>query len=94
MQDTTIVRKNSNIVARVIGDEMILVPVYRTSEEINCIYTLNKPAARVWEMFDGKKPVSKIRQQILREFATTPKEVDKELAKLLKDLKEITAIVT
>jgi hypothetical protein len=92
MQDTMVIRKNSNIVTRVIGDEMILVPVYKSSEEINSIYTLNKPAARVWEMFDGKKPLSRIKQQLLSEFDATAKEVDRELGGLLKDLKEIKAI--
>jgi hypothetical protein len=92
MQDNAVVRKNSNLVTRVIGDERILVPIYKTSEEINCIYTLNKVASRVWEMFDGKKSLSEIKKQVLKEFATTPQEADKELEKLLKDLKEIKAI--
>ena len=93
MQENTVVRKNPNMVNRMIGDERILVPIYKTSEEINCIYTLNKVAARVWEMFDGKKSLSEIKKQVLKEFATTPQEADKELEKLLKDLKEIKAIV-
>jgi len=93
MQNNTIVRKNSNMVTRVIGDETILVPVYKSSEEINCIYTLNKVASRVWEMFDGKRSISRIKQQALKEFNTTPAEVDKELEKLLKDLKEIKAVM-
>ena len=79
--------------SRVIGDEMILVPVYKSSDEINCIYTLNKVAARVWEMFDGKKALGAIKKQVLKEFVTTPQEMEKELKKLLKDLQEIKAIV-
>ena len=92
MDDTAILSKNPNIVTRVIGEEMILLPVYKTSDEINCIYTLNKVAARVWEMFDGKKTLKKIKEQALKEFDATPAEVDKEMAGLLKDLQEIQAI--
>lgn len=92
MQAGTVVRKNPDIVTRLIGDERILVPIYKTSEEINCIYTLNKVAARVWEIFDGKRTLSQIKKTILEEFAASPKEVDKELGKLLKDLREIKAI--
>jgi hypothetical protein len=93
MQDKVVIRKNPNIVTRMIGDEMILVPIYKTSDEINCIYTLNKVAALVWEMFDGRKALAAIKQQALREFDATPIEVDKELEKLLKDLKEIKAVL-
>jgi len=92
MDDTIILSKNPNIVTRVIGEEMILLPIYKTSDEINCIYTLNKVAARVWEMFDGKKTLKKIKEQALKEFDTTPAEVDKEMAGLLKDLQEIQAV--
>lgn len=92
MQKNTIVRKNSNMVTRVIGDETILVPIYKTSDEIDCIYTLNKVASRVWEMFDGKKVISEIKEQVLEEFDTAPKEVNNQMQKLLKDLKQIKAI--
>ncbi len=94
MKETLVLRKNSDMVTRVIDDETILLPIYKTSDEINCIYTLNKVASRVWEMFDGKKTVGEIKKQLLREFDTTPKEVDKKIQELLKDLKEIKAIVT
>jgi len=93
MAENIVLRRNPNMVTRIIGDETILVPVYKSSEEINCIYTLNKVASRVWEMFDGKRPLSGIKHQVLKEFNTTPAEADKELEKLLKDLKEIKAVI-
>ena len=81
------------MVTRVIDDETILVPIYKTSEEISCIYTLNKVASRVWEMIDGKRTLSEIKENILRDFDTTPKEIDEKMDNLLKDLTEIKAIV-
>lgn len=92
MQKTAALRKNANMVTRVIDDETILMPIYKTSDEINCIYTLNKVASRIWELIDGKKTLSDLRSEILNEFDTTPGEVDKEMEKFLKDLKEIKAI--
>jgi hypothetical protein len=68
------------------------MPIYRTSEEINCIYTLNQSAARVWELVDGKRSLGKIKQALLKEFDVSEKEVDRELCKLLKDLEEIKAV--
>ncbi len=92
MQKRIILRKNKDMVTRVIDDETILLPIYKTSEEINCIYTLNKVASRIWELIDGKRTLDEIKSKALKEFDTTPKEVDKEMQKLLKDLKEIKAI--
>lgn len=92
MQKTTGLRKNPNMVTRVIDDETILMPIYKTSDEINCIYTLNKVASRIWELIDGKRTLSDLKKQILNEFDTTSEEVDKEMGSFLKDLKEIKAV--
>jgi len=92
MQAEVILRKNPNVVSRIIGNEMILLPIYRNSDEINCIYTLNKSASFVWENLDGKTPLGKIKQKILKEFDAKPEEIDKELEKLIKELKEIKAL--
>lgn len=93
MKDTIALRKNPDMVTRVIDDETILLPIYKASEEINCIYTLNKAASRVWELINGKRRSVEIKKQVLKEFDTTPEEADKELAKLSKDLREIKAVV-
>jgi len=81
------------VVTRIIDDETILLPIYKSSDDINCIYTLNKPASKVWQMIDGKRTPLEIKNKVLKEFDTTPQEVDKQMQKLLKDLKEIKAIV-
>lgn len=92
MDEKLKVRKNPNVVSRVIGDETVLLPIYRTSDEINCIYTLNKVASRLWELFDGKRTIMQIKAQALKEFSATPETVNKELGKFLKELEKIKAI--
>jgi len=88
MRDGKIFKKNPKIVVRKIEDETILMPLYSTSEEIDCIYTLNDAAARIWELIDGKRTLGKIKKIFLDEFAVT----EEELADFLKDLEEIRAI--
>lgn len=92
MQDSVVLKKNPDIVRRTIEDETILMPIYKTSDEINCIYTLNEVAARIWELIDGKKNLGKIKKTLSEEFDATEKELNKKLDKFLKDLKEIKAI--
>lgn len=92
MKDTSVLKKNPDIVTRTIEDETILMPIYKTSDEINCIYTLNDVGARIWELIDGKRNLGKIKKTLLEEFAASEKELEKELNKFLKDLKEIKAV--
>lgn len=92
MNETVIIRKNKDMVTRIIEDETILMPIYKTSNEINCIYTFNKTASRVWELFDGKRTLAEIKDKLLDKFDTTSEEIDKEMQKLLQELKEIKAI--
>lgn len=92
MKKDMVLKKNPDIVARVIDDETILMPIYKTSDDINCIYTLNKSAAFIWDAIDGKRTINQIKEMISKEFDSKPEEIDKEIADLLKDLKEIKAV--
>lgn len=92
MKKDTVLKKNPDIVARVIDDETILMPIYKTSDDINCIYTLNKSAALIWDAIDGKKTIGQIKAMVSKEFDSKPEEIDKEISDLLKDLKEIKAL--
>lgn len=89
----TLLKKNSNMVTRNIGDETVLLPICKTSNEVNCIYSLNKPASRAWELINGKRTLGDIKKIVSDEFSGTPREIDTELGKLLKDLKKIKAVV-
>ena len=92
MDNSLVLKKNPDFVMRVIEDETILIPIYKTSEEANYIYTLNKVGQTVWNLIDGKKTLGEIKNDILKKFDTTPEEVEKELSQFLRDLKEIKAI--
>jgi hypothetical protein len=92
MTDKTRVKKNKNMVSREIGEETVLLPICKATKDINCIYTLNKPAARVWQLIDGKRDLGRIKKNILDEFAVQSDRLDKLMAGLLKDLKDIRAI--
>lgn len=93
LNDEEVLTKNPDLVSREIEGEIILLPVFKTSEEANCIYTLNKAGGEVWRLIDGKRKVKEIRKIILEKFAATPEEVDKKLEELIKDLKKIKAII-
>lgn len=93
MEKGKVMRKNPNMIKRIIGNETILVPIYKTSREISCIYTLNQDAAWILEIFDGKTSLSDIKKRICRKFDLTSEEADKKLDKFLKELQDIKAVV-
>ena len=93
MNRKIVLRKNPDMVTRVIEHETILLPVYRTSEEIDSIYTLNESAAVVWELIDGKKTAREIEAVIIERFDTTAIEAKQTLDELLNDLREIKAVL-
>ena len=92
MKKDVVLRKNPDFVSRVIDDETVLLPVYKSSDDINCIYSLNPSGSAVWELINGKRSLSAIKKEIHKKFDATPEEIDKELSALLRDLKKIKAV--
>lgn len=85
-------QKDPDIVSRKIADEYILVPIRHNVGDLESIYTLNEVAARIWELIDGKRRVSEIKDKISEEFEVSPEEVERDLSELLQKLEKIEGI--
>jgi hypothetical protein len=85
-------KKNGNIVYRKIADEFIMVPIRNDVSDLSSIYTLNEVGARIWELIDGKREVSKIKKIIIEEFEVDPKEAEADIVELLGQLEAIGGI--
>jgi len=86
-------QKNPDFVSRKIADEFILVPVRRHSEEPGKIYVLNQSAAYIWDLIDGKQDITKIKEELLKDFATTVTEVEQHLTEFISQMETIGAII-
>ncbi|MGD0336679.1 MAG: PqqD family protein [Candidatus Omnitrophota bacterium] len=87
-----VLRRNEDIVSRDIEGQIIIMPLHKSSKELNCIYTLNESAAAAWEMIDGKNDLAKIKEELLNKFDVSEKTIERQLSCLVKDLKSIKAI--
>ena len=87
-----IYKKCDSIVSRKIADEFILVPIRQNVGDLESIYTLNEVAARIWELIDGKKKISEIKEKIIEEYEVTPEEAEKDLLVHLQQLEKIKAV--
>lgn len=85
-------RKNKNMVTRVIEEETILLPVYADSKDINSIYTLNESASKLWSLINGKRSSEDLKAYLVKNFDVSVEEADRKLAVFLKELRSIKAI--
>jgi len=93
MEANRVFKKNPDMVTKVFDKETVLLPIYKSSDDINCFYILSKAASRMWELIDGRNSVSEIKKLMLEEFDATPKEADSQIEKFLKELREIEVVV-
>ncbi len=85
-RSSNIYKHDPNIVARLIGGEMILVPIRKNVGDMENIFTLNESAARIWELVDGQRNLAEIHQQIVEEFEIDALQAESDLLELVDSL--------
>lgn len=85
-------KKSDNIVSRRVADEFVLVPICRSTKEVESIYTLNEVAARIWELMDSEPNANAILEKIVDEFDVSQEEAERDMEDLFQQLEEIKAI--
>jgi hypothetical protein len=83
---STIYQHDPNIVSRLIAGEMVLVPIRNNVGDMECIYTLNETAARIWELIDGQRSLAQVQQQVIGEFEISPRQAELDLLELIDSL--------
>jgi hypothetical protein len=84
--------KNSNMVARKIAGEMVLVPIRQSVGDLASIYTLNEVGARIWEFIDGAMTTEQVRDKLVAEYEVTPEQAEADLLEFLSQLEQINAV--
>jgi hypothetical protein len=88
----TVYTRNEAFVFRVIGEEAILVPIFGQVADMESIYTLTEVGARIWELVDGTRSLSAVRDRLLEEYDAPPAEVESDLLEFVRDLVAIEAL--
>ena len=87
-----VLKKSENIVFRRIEDEYILVPIRSNAADLDYIYTLDEVGARIWELIDGARTVSDIRDIICSEYDVTPGTAAADLEALFTELAALSTV--
>ena len=91
-EPATVYNKSEDVVFRKIADEFVLVPIRQKAVDLKSIYTLNETGAFIWEMVDGSKTVSEIKERIVRDFEADPASAESDTREILSQLEALTFI--
>ncbi len=84
--------RDESVVARLIGQEFLLVPTRGEVAELNNIYILNETAGRMWELLDGQRSLREICDAIVDEFAVTREQVERDLTDFIAKLESVRVV--
>ena len=85
-------KKTDRIVERQIREEHILVPIMRSMETMDCIYTLNETAGCIWRNAVSGMSEDQITALLAEEFDVDPTAAQADTRRILDDLIEIGAL--
>ena len=93
MDEKKVMKKSDEVVTREIEGKVILMPLHKSSKDLNYIYTLNETASSAWNLFDGKSTLGDIKGSLSETYDVNEGKIEKELAEFVKDLRSIKAVV-
>lgn len=85
--------RSERIVARRIGDELVLVPLADRGADIDSIYSLNRVAACAWEALDGARTGEDVVDTILERFEVDRERAAADYLELVATLRDLGAVV-
>jgi len=86
------VYKKRDMIAREIDNELILMPNYKSHAEKNEMYTLNKTAAAMWNLIDGRRTLQEISDELCSRYSGSRQTIEADLEEFINDLKTLKAI--
>ena len=89
----TVFERSPDMVARTVEGEEILVPIVRSAEEVDSIYTLNEVGKFIWERLDGTRSVREILDAVGEEYEGDVDYISRTVLEFVNDLVEIKAVV-
>ncbi len=78
---------SDEIVARVIEDELIIVPLAAGIGDMEDeLYSLNETGRDIWSRLDGRHSLADIAQELCQEYDAPPAEIEQDVLGLVEEL--------
>jgi hypothetical protein len=85
---------SDNIVARIIEEELIIVPLVSGIGDMDDeLYTMNGIGRTIWSRLDGKKSLREIADELVGEFDAAPGVIERDLLGLVAELVRRSIVV-
>jgi hypothetical protein len=91
MRSQHVFKKNPKVVVRKIGNETLLIPLFKSTAIRSYIYSLNDDSGFLWNLIDGKRNLEKIKSKINDRYLLDSAGI-KKLEACIDDLIKIKAI--
>jgi len=90
--DSTRFRRSTNVVAREVGGEQILLPLTKRAVDLTAVYVLNEVAKYLWDRLDGTRDLAALSDEVACEFEVTREQAHGDASTLVADLLEANLI--
>lgn len=85
--------RSERIVARRIGEELVLVPLAGRGADLDSIFSLNRVAAFIWEQLDGERTGEEITRELVARFEVDAGRAAADYLELVATLSGLGAVV-
>lgn len=80
MNDKTVIKRNNTVVARSVGEKIIILDPKR-----GAVYTLNYSSAKIWKYLYKKRSIRDIVQKIVHDFKIPTEKAKKDILDFIKE---------
>jgi hypothetical protein len=84
--------RSERIVARRIGEELVLVPLAGRGADLDSIFSLNRVAAFIWERLDGERTGEEITRALVARFEVDAERAAADYLELVATLRDLGAV--
>jgi len=80
-------RVNDRWVSRFILDEVVIMPLGRSRDDLTYIYSIsNETGSRIWKLLDGRHSIKDIQDILMAEYHGQKEAIEREVLEFINDL--------
>lgn len=80
--------RNPDVVSRIVGEEMILVPIRTTIVDLRCLFTMNDTGAFIWRQLQEPRTIDQLSNEVTKEFDVTIEQARDDTERFIRQLVE------
>src|SRR5215468_5388694 len=90
-RDQMLVRSQS-VVARVIAEETLIVPIRGKVGDLASIYSFNGTGTLIWKLLESPKSVAELAENVADEYDVDPVQAERDVCTFVNEMKAVGLI--